>query len=161
MRHARQVVALAVEGEADDFRLGLTLDEMVTEAGGGPAIADMASAEIDADDVADSMVLGSDPWAPEMSDTELKKIHAQADAIFNVIDLNADGAISLAELDCHLARCGYTAEAVAGIFDALDLDGTSCSHARARARARFIMLVLMPVFACSCAHVAAAAHPIR
>jgi len=119
----RSEQATALAADMSDDTGSLTLDEMVDGAGGAPAVEALASDLGAADDVADSVVLGADPWAPELTEDEVKKIHEQADAIFSVIDLNADGAISLDELDCHLSRCGYTEEAVAGIFDALDCDG--------------------------------------
>jgi len=51
---------------------------------------------------------------------DLAVIHAEADAVFSVIDVNGDGAISKAELTKHLVGAGYTAAAVDSIFSKLD-----------------------------------------
>eukprot|EP00316_Scyphosphaera_apsteinii_P017295 CAMPEP_0119319036 /NCGR_PEP_ID=MMETSP1333-20130426/48318_1 /TAXON_ID=418940 /ORGANISM="Scyphosphaera apsteinii, Strain RCC1455" /LENGTH=188 /DNA_ID=CAMNT_0007325357 /DNA_START=193 /DNA_END=759 /DNA_ORIENTATION=- len=76
--------------------------------------------------------------AGDLSDAERAAIHAQADAIFSVIDINADGMISRSELGGHLTRAGYTAAAVSSAFGKLDLnsDGTI---SRAEMREAFIL----------------------
>jgi len=47
-------------------------------------------------------------------------IHADADAIFAIIDIDGDGTISEAELVAHLTGAGYTEVAVSKIFEKLD-----------------------------------------
>jgi hypothetical protein len=53
---------------------------------------------------------------------EVARIHADADAIFAMIDLNGDGAISEEEFYDHMTDCGYTEEAVSSLFKTLDLN---------------------------------------
>jgi len=51
------------------------------------------------------------------------EIHASADAIFGMIDSDANGSISYSELQTHLIEvCGYTQDAVDSIYYALDAD---------------------------------------
>ena len=54
------------------------------------------------------------------AEASLAEIHAEADAIFSIIDINGDGAISKEELTSHLCAAGYAEEAVANIFNKLD-----------------------------------------
>lgn len=54
------------------------------------------------------------------SEDDIAAIHAEADAIFAVIDLDNDGAISRSELGGHLTAAGYTAAAVSKVFRTLD-----------------------------------------
>lgn len=51
---------------------------------------------------------------------DVATIHAEADAIFAVIDVDDDGTISRSELGGHLTAAGYTAAAVSKVFKALD-----------------------------------------
>ena len=44
----------------------------------------------------------------------------EADAIFDLIDLNGDGAIDLRELSAHLSGQGYARAAVQSLFALLD-----------------------------------------
>lgn len=53
---------------------------------------------------------------------ELAQLHDDADAVFNVIDVDGNGSISEEELVTHLVSAGYKAEAVAKIFEKLDTD---------------------------------------
>jgi len=53
---------------------------------------------------------------------EVSQVHADADAVFSVIDSDGNGAISKEELIAHLVNAGYKADAVAKIFEKLDLD---------------------------------------
>merc|ERR1719453_900637 len=47
-------------------------------------------------------------------------VKSDAEAIFAIIDVNGDGAISRGELLKHLTNAGYTETAVNNIFDKLD-----------------------------------------
>jgi len=47
-------------------------------------------------------------------------INADADAVFNVIDVDGDGSVSREELTEHLVGAGYTESAVSAIFSKLD-----------------------------------------
>jgi len=51
---------------------------------------------------------------------DTKTIHADADAVFNVIDSDGDGSVSREELTNHLVSAGYTESAVNAIFSKLD-----------------------------------------
>ena len=53
---------------------------------------------------------------------EVAAIHADADAIFSVVDMNGDDVITFDELTAHLLDCGYSEDAVGAIFAALDED---------------------------------------
>mmetsp|Transcript_4944 Transcript_4944/g.11280 ORF Transcript_4944/g.11280 Transcript_4944/m.11280 type:complete len:93 (+) Transcript_4944:350-628(+) len=56
-------------------------------------------------------------------------VHVEADAIFDQIDLDRDGLLSLQELQEYLAakdREGYTPAAVSKIFATLDANGDGC-----------------------------------
>ena len=48
---------------------------------------------------------------------------AMADAVFDTIDANGDGALTLLELREHLRAKGYSEASCDGVFGALDLDG--------------------------------------
>lgn len=54
------------------------------------------------------------------AEVTVSEIHEEADAIFAVIDINGDGAISKKELTSHLCAAGYAEEAVINIFNKLD-----------------------------------------
>ena len=55
--------------------------------------------------------------------TSLPRIHAEADALFDSIDANADGSISVEELYAYLCNVGFaSASAVGNIFDFFALD---------------------------------------
>lgn len=49
-------------------------------------------------------------------------IQAQADAVFNLIDVDGNGGVSFDELRDHLVTSGYAAAAVEKIFNKLDAD---------------------------------------
>ena len=51
------------------------------------------------------------------------QIHAQADEIFEEVDVNGDGAISTDELRGWLLTHGYTESAATEVFRSLDTDG--------------------------------------
>ena len=53
---------------------------------------------------------------------ELAQLYEDADAVFSVIDVDGNGAISEQELVTHLVSAGYKAEAVSKIFEKLDTD---------------------------------------
>ena len=55
-------------------------------------------------------------------DDAIAAIHADADAIFSVVDMNGDDVITFDELTAHLLDCGYSEDAVGAIFAALDED---------------------------------------
>ena len=55
-------------------------------------------------------------------DQSVEEIHAEADAVFALVDQDGDGAISYAELQAHLLGCGYAQEAVDAIWYTLDAD---------------------------------------
>jgi len=55
-------------------------------------------------------------------DAETATIEAEADVIFSVIDVDADGTISRSELGGHLTAAGYTAGAIADVFKTLDVN---------------------------------------
>lgn len=52
--------------------------------------------------------------------TDAEAIAADADAVFNVIDVDGDGSVSREELTKHLVGAGYTESAVGAIFSKLD-----------------------------------------
>lgn len=56
----------------------------------------------------------------------LAEIHADADAVFNVIDVDGDGTVTLTEITDHLEKSGYKPDAVAKIFEKLDTDKSGC-----------------------------------
>jgi Ca2+-binding EF-hand superfamily protein len=58
--------------------------------------------------------------ASDTVEEDIVAIHAQADAIFAVIDVDDSGEISRSELGGHLTAAGYTAAAVSKVFKALD-----------------------------------------
>eukprot|EP00588_Corethron_pennatum_P009589 CAMPEP_0194271384 /NCGR_PEP_ID=MMETSP0169-20130528/5172_1 /TAXON_ID=218684 /ORGANISM="Corethron pennatum, Strain L29A3" /LENGTH=247 /DNA_ID=CAMNT_0039013713 /DNA_START=14 /DNA_END=757 /DNA_ORIENTATION=- len=51
---------------------------------------------------------------------DLGQIHKDADAIFSIIDVDGDGAISLSELNAHMTKSGYADNVVSKIFRKLD-----------------------------------------
>ena len=58
-----------------------------------------------------------------MSSVDAAQVAAEADEVFDAIDANGDGAISLEELRSHLAGLGYSSAAVQAMFDGLDTNG--------------------------------------
>ena len=57
------------------------------------------------------------------NEPSVDEIHASADAIFGIIDSDANGSISYSELQTHLIEvCGYTQDAVDAMYYALDSD---------------------------------------
>ena len=58
-----------------------------------------------------------------MSSVDAAQVAAGADEVFDAIDANGDGAISLEELRSHLAGSGYSSAAVQAMFDGLDTNG--------------------------------------
>ena len=57
------------------------------------------------------------------NEPSVDEIHESADAIFGMIDSDADGYISYSELQTHLIDvCGYTQDAVDAMYYALDAD---------------------------------------
>lgn len=50
------------------------------------------------------------------------EVHGEADSMFDLIDINKDGAISSAELHAHLLARGYSEDAVRAVFRSLDTD---------------------------------------
>jgi len=49
-------------------------------------------------------------------------VEADADAVFTILDVNGDGSITLAELQAHLAKAGYSQAAIDVVFKKLDSD---------------------------------------
>ena len=62
----------------------------------------------------------------EVAATPTAEIHADADAVFNVIDVDGDGTVTLTEITDHLEKSGYKPDAVAKIFEKLDTDKSGC-----------------------------------
>ena len=58
-----------------------------------------------------------------MSSVDAAQVAAEADEVFDAIDANSDGAISLEELRSHIAGSGYSPAAVQAMFDGLDTNG--------------------------------------
>ena len=54
------------------------------------------------------------------NEADSAQISAEADAIFDSIDVNGDGRISREELGQHLTGQGYTTQAVDRIFEKID-----------------------------------------
>merc|ERR1719409_848363 len=71
-----------------------------------------------------------------MSSVDAAQVAAEADEVFDAIDANGDGAISLEELRSHLAGLGYSSAAVQAMFDGLDTNGDG-SVSRDELRAGF------------------------
>ena len=71
-----------------------------------------------------------------MSSVDAAQVAAEADEVFDAIDANGDGAISLEELRSHLAGSGYSPAAVQAMFDGLDTNGDG-SVSRDELRAGF------------------------
>mmetsp|Transcript_4335 Transcript_4335/g.7133 ORF Transcript_4335/g.7133 Transcript_4335/m.7133 type:complete len:228 (-) Transcript_4335:211-894(-) len=67
----------------------------------------------------------------------VEQVHAEADAMFDLVDLNSDGSISTDELRGHLVSTGYTATASDAVFDSLDSDSDG-SLSRDELRAGFL-----------------------
>jgi len=66
-------------------------------------------------------------YDPLMVDAEeqaaaIARIHAEADAFFEAIDVNDDGTIETEELRMHLSQIGYAEVAVDSIFNLLDVN---------------------------------------
>jgi len=57
-----------------------------------------------------------------LSVSEIETVHEMADALFNVLDRNGDGAIEKEELGCHLLLARYTEAQVEGLFELLDVN---------------------------------------
>ena len=71
-----------------------------------------------------------------MSSVDAAQVAAEADEVFDAIDANSDGAISLEELRSHIAGSGYSPAAVQAMFDGLDTNGDG-SVSRDELRAGF------------------------
>ena len=71
-----------------------------------------------------------------MSSVDAAQVAAEADEVFDAIDANGDGAISLEELRSHIAGSGYSPAAVQAMFDGLDTNGDG-SVSRDELRAGF------------------------
>ena len=53
----------------------------------------------------------------------VEEVHAEADSMFDVVDLDADGEITTAELRTHVLSHDYSAEGADAVFRSLDEDG--------------------------------------
>jgi len=65
------------------------------------------------------------------------EIHADADMVFAVIDVDGDGTVTLDEITEHLIKSGYKPEAISKIFEKLDTD-QSGSISQEELRAGFV-----------------------
>lgn len=74
-------------------------------------------------DVAEPAAASAAPSAPPMSEEEtVARIHADADAVFALLDLDGDEQLTLEELSWHLGGAGYSLAAVENIFSTLCAD---------------------------------------
>lgn len=55
-----------------------------------------------------------------LNDADAQETDAEADAVFEVLDTNGDGKISLEELESHLFGSGYSKAAITSMFETLD-----------------------------------------
>lgn len=78
-----------------------------------------------------------DPLASMDDQASVERIHAEADAFFDSIDVNGDGAISMDEMRGGLVAVGYAPGTVDNIFNLLDLNADG-ELSRAELRASFV-----------------------
>ena len=62
----------------------------------------------------------------EQTEPTYSILEQDADAVFNVVDIDGDGSVTKDELIAHLTSCGYQQGAVDKIFEKLDTDGSGC-----------------------------------
>lgn len=55
--------------------------------------------------------------------TFVAEVHAEADGMFDLVDTDGDGTISVGEMRNHLLKNGYTEAASDAVFRSLDTDG--------------------------------------
>ena len=58
----------------------------------------------------------------ELSASDVAQIHVESDAMFDAIDTNTDGVISVVELRTYLSSIGYAEEAADKLFELIDAD---------------------------------------
>ena len=73
-----------------------------------------------------------------LEDEQINNIHTVADATFDVLDKNGDGAVSYEELAQHLLLARYTEEAISKIFTLVDVSPKDDTVSREELRMAFI-----------------------
>lgn len=69
----------------------------------------------------------------ELSASDVAQIHVESDAMFDAIDTNTDGVISVVELRTHLSSIGYAEEAADKLFELIDAnENGECSREELR-----------------------------
>ena len=64
--------------------------------------------------------------APGLGASLTEKLHADADAVFRVLDVDDDGTLQEVELRKHMTASGYQEATITKMFTCLDADGSGC-----------------------------------
>eukprot|EP00316_Scyphosphaera_apsteinii_P003458 CAMPEP_0119331664 /NCGR_PEP_ID=MMETSP1333-20130426/81049_1 /TAXON_ID=418940 /ORGANISM="Scyphosphaera apsteinii, Strain RCC1455" /LENGTH=104 /DNA_ID=CAMNT_0007341323 /DNA_START=196 /DNA_END=510 /DNA_ORIENTATION=+ len=63
-------------------------------------------------------------WSAMDDGRSTDELHAEADRLFQKLDLDGDGSVSIDEMRANLIGLGYKAELIEKVFTAVDTDNT-------------------------------------